>query len=72
MLNFIGKTTQGERINFGFNDIRHIVKEADLVILDRPREVLVKFSTVEVENFGKEIGDSNYPQAALAARLGYY
>jgi hypothetical protein len=41
MLNFIGKTTQGERINFGFSDIRHIVKGADLVILDRPKEVLV-------------------------------
>jgi hypothetical protein len=69
MLKFTGQTTQGERINFGFNDIMHIVKDADLVILDRPREVLVKFSTVEVEKYGKEIGDSNFPPAALASRM---
>ena len=69
MLKFTGQTTQGDRINFGFNDIRHIVKDADLVILDRPREVLVKFSTVEVEKYGKEIGDSNFPPAASASRL---
>jgi hypothetical protein len=54
MLRFIGETTQGEKINFRFTEIRHIMKDADLVILDRPREVLVKFSTVEVENYGKE------------------
>jgi hypothetical protein len=69
MLKFTGQTTQGERINFGFNDIRHIVKDADLVILDKPGDVLVKFSTVEVEKYGKEIGDSNFPPAALASRL---
>jgi hypothetical protein len=72
MLNSIGKTTHGEKINFGYNDIRHIVKDADLVILDRPREVLLKFSTVEVEKFGKENGDSNFPPDALAARLGFH
>ena len=72
MLTFTGKTIEGERISFGFNDIRHIIKEDDFVILDRPREVLVKFSTVEVEKFGKEIGESDFPPAALAARLGYY
>jgi hypothetical protein len=72
MLNFTGKTIEGERINFGFNDIRHIVKEDDLVILDKPRGVLVKFSTLEVEKEEKEIRDSNFPPAALAARLGYH
>ena len=56
MLTFTGKTIEGEKINFGFNDIRHIIKEDDFVILDRPRDVLVKFSTVEVVKFGKEIG----------------
>jgi hypothetical protein len=69
MLKFTGQTTKGERINFGFNDIMHIVKEDDLVILDRPGGVLVKFSTLEVEKYGKEIGDSNFPQTALASRL---
>ena len=72
MLKFTGQTTQGDRINFGFNDIRHIVKDSDLVILDRPREILVKFSTVEVEKYGKEIGESNFLPTAFAARLGYY
>jgi hypothetical protein len=72
MLNFSGKTIEGEKINFGFNDIRHIVKEDDLVILDRPKGVLVKFSTLEVEKDEKEISDSNFPLAALAARLGYH
>ena len=54
MLNFTGETTQGERINFRYADIRHIVKDADLVILDRPCDAIVKFSTVEVENYVKE------------------
>jgi hypothetical protein len=58
MLNFTGETTQGERINFRFIDIKHIMKDADLVILDRPCEVLVKFSTVEVEKYGKESGSN--------------
>jgi hypothetical protein len=66
---FDKKTSLGEKINFGFNDIRHIIKEDDFVILDRPSEVLVKFSTVEVEKFGMEIGESNFP---IVARLGYY
>jgi hypothetical protein len=39
------------------------------MILDRPREVLVKFSTVEVEKSGNETKDSNFPPAALASRL---
>ena len=70
MLNFTGKTMiKGERINFGFNDIRHIVKEDDLVILDGPSCILVKFSTVEVEKSRKEISDSNFP---IASRLGYH
>jgi hypothetical protein len=72
MLNFSGKTIEGERINFGFNDIRHIVKEDDLVILDRPRGVLVKFSTLEVEKDEKEIEDLNFLPAGLASRLGYH
>ncbi len=59
MLKFTGETTQGDRINFKFDDIRHIVKDADLVILDRPCNVLVKFSTVEVEKYGKDIRGSN-------------
>jgi hypothetical protein len=58
MLNFTGETTLGEKINFRFTEIRHIMKDADLVILDRPREVLVKFSTVEVKNYGKETGSN--------------
>jgi hypothetical protein len=72
MLNFSGETIHGERINFGLNDIKHIVRDADLVILDRPRDVIVKFSTVEVEKYGKEIGDSKFPLAAITARLGYH
>ena len=69
MLRFTGQTTEGDKINFRFNDIRHIVKDDDLVILDRPGDVLVKFSTVEVEKYGKEISDSNFPPAVS---LGYY
>jgi hypothetical protein len=69
MINFTGKTIEGEKINFGFNDIRHIIKEDDFVILDRPREVLVKFSTVEVEKVEKEVSDSNFP---ITVRLGFY
>jgi hypothetical protein len=69
MLTFTGKTIEGERIIFGFNDIRHIIKEDDFVILDRPRDVIVKFSTVEVEKFGKEIGESNFP---ISVRLGFH
>jgi hypothetical protein len=69
MINFSGKTVQGERINFGFNNIRHIVKEDDLVILDRPDYIFVKLSTIEVEKYGKEIRGSNYP---ISTRLGYH
>ena len=69
MINFTGKTIEGKKINFGFNDIRHIVKEDDIMILDRPREVLVKFSTVEVEKVEKEISDSIFP---IAVRLGFH
>jgi hypothetical protein len=69
MLTFSGKTTQGERINFGFNDIRNIVKDNDIVILDKPRDVRVKFSTIEVEEYDKEIRGSSFP---MVARLGYY
>jgi hypothetical protein len=47
MLRFTGQTTDGDTINFRFNDIIHIAKEDDLVILDRPGDVFVKFSTVE-------------------------
>jgi hypothetical protein len=72
MLNFTGKTIEGERITFRFNDIRHIVKEDDLVVLDRPGDILVKFSTVEVEKFEKEVSDSNFPPDAIASRLGYH
>jgi hypothetical protein len=53
MFKLTGKTEYGETINFKFNEIRHVVKEADLVILSRPRDVLVKLSTVEVEKHGK-------------------
>jgi hypothetical protein len=49
MFKLTGKTEYGEIINFRFNEIRQIMKEADLVILDRPRDVLVKFSTIEVK-----------------------
>jgi hypothetical protein len=63
MLRFTGKTTQGENINFRFNDIRHIVKDDDLLILDRPSDVFVKFSTVEVEKYEKDFRGSNFPLA---------
>jgi hypothetical protein len=69
MINFTGKTIEGERIYFGFNDIRHIIKEDDFVILDRPGDILVKLSTVEVEKYEKEVRGSNFP---LASRLGYH
>ena len=69
MLRFTGQTTEGDTINFRFNDIRHIAKDDDLVFLDRPGNVLVKFSTVEVEKYEKEISDSNFiPDVSL----GYY
>jgi hypothetical protein len=45
------------------------VKDDDLVIPDRSGDVLVKFSTLEVEKYGKEIGESNFP---IASRLGYH
>ncbi len=48
MFKLTGKTEYGEVIYFRFNEIRQIVKEADLVLLDRPREAFVKLSTVEV------------------------
>ena len=67
MLKFTGKTIEGERINFGFNDIRHIIKEDDFVILERPSEIIVKFSSIEVEKVEKEVSDSVFPLAALAA-----
>jgi hypothetical protein len=69
MLKFTGKTIEGERINFGFNDIRHIIKEDDFVILERPSEIIVKFSSIEVEKVEKEVSDSNFP---LAVRLGFH
>ena len=69
MLRFTGQTTQGDTINFRFNDIRHIVKDDDLVILDRPHDVLVKFSTVEVEKYEKEIIGSNL---SPSVSLEYY
>ena len=69
MLNFTGKTIEGERIYFGFNDIRHIIKEDDFVILDKPGDILVKLSTVEVEKYEKEVRGSNLP---LAVRLGFH
>jgi hypothetical protein len=69
MLTFSGKTTQGERISFGPNDIRNIVKNNDIVILDKPRDIRVKFSTVQVEEYDKEIRGSSFP---MVARLGYH
>jgi hypothetical protein len=72
MLKFTGKTIEGERINFGFNDIRHIIKEDDFVILERPSEIIVKFSSIEVEKVEKEDSDLIFPLAALAARLGFH
>lgn len=69
MLRFTGQTKEGDTINFRFNDIRHIVKDDDLVILDRPRDVFVKFSTVEVEKYEKEIRGLNL---SPSVSLGYY
>ena len=69
MLNFTGINTPGEGINFGFNEIRNIVKNAAPVIQDRPIDVLVKFPTVRVEKYGKGISDSNFP---IALRLGFH
>jgi hypothetical protein len=72
MLKFTGKATQEERINFGFNDIRNIVKQDDNATQDRPDDVLVKFSTIEIDKNETENGGSVFPLAALAARLGYH
>lgn len=69
MIKFTGETTQGERINFGFYEIRHILKDADLVILDRPDDARVKFSTVEVDKYGKELIGAKFP---IAGRLGFH
>jgi hypothetical protein len=69
MLRFSGQTTQGDRINFRFNDIRHIVKDKDVVVLDRPDKVIVKFSSLEVEKYEKEIRGSDFP---LVVRLGFH
>jgi hypothetical protein len=49
MFKLMGKTEYGEIIIFKFNEIRQVVKEADLVILERPKNVLVKLSTVEIK-----------------------
>lgn len=69
MLRFSGQTTQGDRINFRFNDIRHIVKDEDVVVLDRPDKVIVKFSSLKVEKYEKEIRGSDFP---LVVRLGFH
>jgi hypothetical protein len=61
MLRFTGQTEEGDTINFRFNDFRHIVKDDDLLILDKLGDVIVKFSTVEVEKYEKEIKSSNFP-----------
>jgi hypothetical protein len=53
MFKLTGKTEYGEIIIFRFNEIRQIVKNADLVVLDRSVDVLVKLSTVEVLKHGK-------------------
>jgi hypothetical protein len=69
MLRFSGQTTQGDRINFRFNDIRHIVKDEDVVVLDRPDKVIVKFSSLKVEKYDKVIRGSDFP---LVVRLGFH
>ncbi len=69
MLRFSGQTAQGDRINFRFNDIKHIVKDEDVVVLDRPDKVIVKFSSLEVEKYEKEIRGSDFP---LVVRLGFH
>ena len=53
MFKLTGKTEYGEIIKFKFNEIRQILKDSDLVILDRPKDALVKLSTVEVLRHGK-------------------
>ena len=72
MHTFLGKTTQGERINFGFNDIKNIAKDHNFFNQERSRNVRVEFSTVELDKDSKEISCSNFPLAALASRLGYH
>jgi hypothetical protein len=69
MLRFSGQTTQGDRINFRSNDIRHIVKDEDVVVLDRPDKVIVKFSSLKVEKYDKVIRGSDFP---LVVRLGFH
>ena len=69
MLNFTGNRAQYKRINFGFNEIRNIAKNAAPVIQDTPSDVLVKLPAVKVENYVKEIRGSNYP---IALRLGFH
>jgi hypothetical protein len=53
MFKLTGKTEYGEIINFELNEIRQIVKAVDIVVLDKPKDVLVKLSTVEVLKHGK-------------------
>ena len=69
MLDFPRKSTQGERINFGFYDIRNIVKDNKLVNLNRLSETIVKFSNFKNEKCRMELRGSDYP---LILRLGFY
>jgi hypothetical protein len=69
MLDITRISTQDERINFGFNEIRNIVKNTDPVIQDRPGDVLGKFPSARVEKYGKGVRGSNFP---IALRLGFH
>jgi hypothetical protein len=72
MHTFLGKTRQGERINFGYKDIRNTAKDHNFFNQERPRNVRVEFSTVEMEKDEKEFICSYFPLAALVSRLGYH
>jgi hypothetical protein len=54
MLNFIEKTTQRERIKFGYKDIRNIGKDNSFFNEDRPGNVQVKSLTIEQEKKGRK------------------
>jgi hypothetical protein len=69
---FSWKTRQNGKMNFGFENNSNIVRHDNLVIHDRPSEVLVGFSNMEEKRPEKGLASTNIHLAALASRLGFY
>ena len=69
MLNPIGKTTNRDRINIRFNDIRPAVKNDYMVIHNRLEDVFTTLSSAKTKNNKMEISGSNF---SIVARLGFH